>query len=109
MNYNSIFDAGCNVAFWILPIFFVIKSALLFFLTEVFTVIPIVDILAPVNTVTVFIYLFVLTRLVVKTPFCHVAPSQSLRTYCNILNAADFFASFFEDDFSEKDLFFSAM
>ena len=50
-----------------LVIVFVIKkmSFFLFFLTAIFAVIPIVDILAPVDAVAILVYVFILAGIVI--------------------------------------------
>ena len=66
-----------------------------FFLTVIFAVIPIVDILAPIDTVTIFVYVFILTGLVIEAPFCHMRTSSILEDILQHFECGRFLGVFF--------------
>lgn len=115
MNYNAIFDTGCNrlqgcifcfelhfnatfflnATFGVLPVIFLVVASSFFFLTVIFAVIPIVDILAPIDTVTIFVYVFILTGLVIEAPFCHMRTSSILEDILQHFECGRFLGVFF--------------
>ena len=73
-----------------------------FLFATVFTIVPITDIFALRITMTVLVYILILAEIIVKAPFFHYCHSSSFNTNSSISKAADFFASFFDDDSASK-------